>query len=41
VEESDNTKGPSLEDLSVLEEFEYVFQEIPGLPPKKEDRFLN
>jgi hypothetical protein len=35
VEEPDNTKGPSLEYLLVLQEFEYVFQEIPGLPPRR------
>jgi hypothetical protein len=29
VEETNNTKGPSLEDLSILEEFEDVFQKIP------------
>ena len=37
MEELENTKGPSLEYFSVLQEFEDVFQEIPGLPP---DRFL-
>ena len=36
VEELENTKGPSLEDLSVLQEFEDVFQEIPTLPPRRE-----
>jgi hypothetical protein len=36
VEEPENTKGPSLEDFSVLQEFEDVFQEIPGFPPRKE-----
>jgi len=35
VEEPENTKGPSLEDFSVLQEFENVFQEILGLSPKK------
>jgi hypothetical protein len=39
VEEPDNTKGPSLEDFSVLQKFEYVFQEIPGLPPIREIDF--
>jgi hypothetical protein len=29
VEEIENTKGPSLEDFSVLQEFEDVFKEIP------------
>jgi hypothetical protein len=40
VEEPKNTKGPSLEDFSILQEFEDVFQEILqrilGLPPKRE-----
>jgi hypothetical protein len=31
VEDPDNTKGPSLEDFSVLQESEDVFQEIPRL----------
>jgi hypothetical protein len=39
VEETDNTKGPSLEDFSVLQEFEDVFQEIPGFPPRREIDF--
>jgi hypothetical protein len=39
VEEMKNTKEPSLEDLSVLREFGDVFQEIPGLPPKREIGF--
>jgi hypothetical protein len=39
VEESDNTKGPSLEDFSILQEFEDVFQEILGLPPRREIDF--
>jgi hypothetical protein len=32
-------KGPSLEEFSVLNEFEDVFQEIPGLPPNREIDF--
>jgi hypothetical protein len=36
VEDPDNTKGPSLKYFSALQEFEYVFQEIPGLPPRRE-----
>jgi len=36
VEELENTKGPSLEYFIVLQEFEYVFQEIPRFPPKRE-----
>jgi hypothetical protein len=39
VEEPKTTKGPSLEYFTVLQEFEYVFQEIPGFPPKKEIDF--
>jgi hypothetical protein len=39
VEESDNTKGTSLKYLLVLREFEDVFQEIPGLPPRREINF--
>jgi hypothetical protein len=31
--------GPSLEEFSRLQEFEDVFQEIPGLPPKREIHF--
>jgi hypothetical protein len=36
VEEPKYTKGPSLEYFSILQEFEDVFQEIRGLPPKRE-----
>jgi hypothetical protein len=39
VEEPDNTKGPSLKDFSVLQEFEDVFKEIPGFPPRREIDF--
>jgi hypothetical protein len=39
VEEPDNTKGPSLGDFSVLQEFEDVFQEIPRFPPRREIYF--
>jgi hypothetical protein len=39
VEELDNTKGPSLEYFSVLQEFEDVFQEISGFPPIREIDF--
>jgi hypothetical protein len=35
VEELEKKKGPNLEYFSVLQEFEDVFQEIPGLPPKR------
>ena len=36
VEEPEKTKGLSLEDFLVLQEFEDVFQEILGFPPKRE-----
>jgi hypothetical protein len=36
VEEPRNKKGPSLEDSSTLQEFEDIFQEILGLPPRRE-----
>jgi hypothetical protein len=39
VEVTENTKGPSLEDFSVLQEFEDVFQEIPGFPPIRQIDF--
>jgi hypothetical protein len=39
VEEPDNTKGPSLEDFLVLQEFEDVFQEITGFLPRREIDF--
>jgi hypothetical protein len=39
VEEIENTKGPILEDFSVLQEFEDVFQETPGFPPRREIDF--
>jgi predicted aspartyl protease len=39
VEKPDNTKGPILEDFSILQEFEDVFQEIPKLPPRREIDF--
>jgi hypothetical protein len=39
VEETDNTKEPSLEYFSVLQEFEDVFQEIPRFPPRRETYF--
>jgi hypothetical protein len=34
VEELEKKNRPSLEDFSVLQEFEDVFQEIPRFPPK-------
>jgi hypothetical protein len=39
VEEIDNTKGTSLKYFSVLQEFLDIFQEIPGLPPRREIDF--
>ena len=39
VEELEKTKWPSLEHFPVLQEFESVFQEIPGFPPKREIYF--
>jgi hypothetical protein len=39
MEETDNTKGTSLKYFLVLYEFEDVFQEIPGLPPRREIDF--
>jgi hypothetical protein len=39
VEDPDNTKGTSLEYFLVLQEFEDVFQEIPGFPPRREIDF--
>ena len=39
VEDQDNTKWPSLEDFSVLQEFEDVLQEISRLPPRREIDF--
>jgi hypothetical protein len=40
VEEPKNIKGPSLTYFSVIHEFEYIFQEIPGFPPRREIYFL-
>ena len=39
VEEPKNTKGLRLKDFLVLQEFEDVFQEILGLPPKRDIDF--
>jgi hypothetical protein len=39
VEEPKDTKEPSLEYLSILQDFEDVFQEIQGFPPKREIDF--
>jgi hypothetical protein len=35
MEEASKDKGPILEDNAVLEYFEDVFKEVPGLPPKR------
>jgi hypothetical protein len=35
MEEKPKDKVPNLEDYVVLEEFEDVFREVPGLPPKR------
>ena len=37
--ETPRDKVPNLEDYAVLEEFEYVFKEVPGLPPKRDIDF--
>jgi hypothetical protein len=39
MEETPKDKVPNLEDHVVLEYFEYVFKEVPGLPPKKDNDF--
>jgi hypothetical protein len=39
VEETENTKGLSLKDFSGLQEFEDVFQEILGFPPRRDIDF--
>ena len=39
MEETPRDKGPNLEDHAVLEEFEDVFTEVPGLPPKRDIDF--
>ena len=38
-EETDNTKGPILEDFLVIQVFEDVFQPILGFPPRREIDF--
>ncbi len=35
MKETPKDKVPNLEDHEVLEYFEDVFKEVPGLPPKK------
>jgi hypothetical protein len=39
MEEIPKYKVPSIEDYAVLKEFEYVFKEVPGFPPKIEIDF--
>jgi hypothetical protein len=39
MEESPKDKVRNLEDYAVLEDFEYVFKEVPGLPPKRDIDF--
>jgi hypothetical protein len=39
MEEESKDKVPNLEDDAVLEYFEYVFNEVPGLPPKRDIDF--
>jgi hypothetical protein len=39
VQDPEKTKGPSLEDFLVLQEFVDVFQEIPRFMPKMEINF--
>jgi hypothetical protein len=39
VEETTKDKVSIIGDHVVLKEFEYVFQEVPGLPPKRDIDF--
>jgi hypothetical protein len=39
MEEAPKDKVPSVEDCAVLKEYEDVFKEIPGLPPKRDIDF--
>jgi hypothetical protein len=39
MEEKPNDKVPNMEDHLVLKYFEYVFKDIPGLPPKRDIDF--
>ena len=39
MEEASKDKVPNLEDHTVLEDFEDVFKEVPGLPPKRDIDF--
>ena len=35
VDDPAKRKGPSLEEFLVLQEYEYVYGEIPSFPPKR------
>jgi hypothetical protein len=39
MEEASKDKVPNMEDHAVLEDFEDVFKEVPGLPPKRDIDF--
>jgi hypothetical protein len=39
MEEEPKDKVPSMEDCTILKEYEDVFKEIPGLPPKRDIKF--
>jgi hypothetical protein len=39
MEETPKDKVPNLEDYAILKEFEDVFKEVPGLPPKRDIDF--
>ena len=39
MEETPKDKVPNLEDHVVLQDFEDVFKEVPGLPPKRDIDF--
>jgi hypothetical protein len=39
MEETPKDKVPNLEYYAILEEFEDVFKEVPGLPPKRDIDF--
>jgi hypothetical protein len=39
MEETPKDKVLNLEDHALLEEFEYVIKEVPGLPPKRDIDF--
>jgi hypothetical protein len=39
MEETPKDKASNIEDYAILKEFEYVFKEIPRLPPKRDIHF--